>query len=244
MLKKNPLVVFGIIGGIIIFILALPYLGLMFFNLFLTVTMKIGDLKVAHEMDRHLEEKYDLNFHVSSDSNGFVGTDFTAYPWRNMKLKFSVKENKQGKYVDYFLDAIYKKDINTALERYPLLKNDEAVRVMIYFDVNATVGKKFDFSDGYPDLADSPIPLTIKISNSQNLEEIDREAVLTYLKTSMKMVQEEKLPNHQITSTITVDAGEVVHYYTYTIPREAYSSFNTVEDMKEYEEVKSVKRQS
>ncbi|MCF6138844.1 hypothetical protein [Pseudalkalibacillus berkeleyi] len=258
---KKGLKTIGILAGVLIVV---PIIGYLLFMFIIMTDHNTEERKSANKVEDYLEKKYNIPFHVKYEYTQFVGSTIAANPINNSGLTFLVKKNRQGKYVDHFLDALYKEDIDSAIERHlswqsdeapvekkeidpalehhPNLKDNDTVRVMVYFDPNASVGKKFDFSEGYPDLIDIPIPLTIKV-NSDQKREIYRGAVFEYLHTTMSMIQEENLPNEQVTSTIMVDAGDVVHYYTYKIPRESYNRFTSVVDLKKYEKVKSVKRQ-
>ncbi len=237
---KKAFIIGSISIAIVLFILALPFLGFMF-SVFVNTVSEEYQLKKAAE--DHLEQKYQMNFTVDAEVNTFVGSEITAHPVKRPSYVFPVKKNRQGKWVDYFFDAVYKEQIKEAVSKYPSLEETDTQYLQMFFNANASLGKTYTL-DEYPNLkiSDSPIPLTIKLSILQK-DEINRKVVLDQFQQVINMIENENLPNEELISTVSVDTPEIHYYYNYKIPRNEFASLKTIEDLKKYEEVKPVKKQ-
>ncbi len=227
--------------GVLLYIAAQPIIGVasMFFD-FLG-SQAAQENRTEEEVENYLQQKYNLSFNTDVKVDGFVSTNMTAFPEKDPSYTFPVKKHKD-QYIDYFFDAIYKEDIQSALKRYPKLEWDQPWKLSLFFDPLASIGQTFNYKDTYPKLSESPIPLTVKISSNLEAEGLNREEVLGKFQEVIRFLQEESIPHQEFISTIQVDAPDYYYYYNYTIPKEAFSDLKTVENLKSFENVKVVKQ--
>ncbi|MCF6138846.1 hypothetical protein [Pseudalkalibacillus berkeleyi] len=237
------IVFFFVLGGVLLYINALPIIDMTsnLFNIFSSAVNK--ETNIENEVEEYLENKYNLQFKVNADVDFEQGTSIAAYPVNESSYIFSVEETKNGTYMDNFIGSLYKHQIISALKRYPTLSNNDSIRIITQFDPKATMGKTYDFHIAYPSLSDRLAVPYLKLSGNQEGDDINREEVFEWLKSMITFIQKENIPHNELNATITVKAPDVYYYYTYTIPKDAFPKFQSIEDIKAFEKVKAVKPQ-
>lgn len=225
-MEVKPRVIIGIILLIVLLIMIKPVVGLFSFPL----TDRLQGIKTNTEVEAYLEGKYHTEFDVKAKVSSMVGRDVTASPKGNPELTFDV----QGPpYKDDFLDVYYKGQIEKALNDYPYLKNDNSLKLKIFFNQN----DQLNLENGLSGLSAIPGKPTLVVSTKQQYgERKNREEALKTLQNVIHFVQSEKMSLKQIKATISVYTPEKAYQYEYVIPEAAFESITSVESLRTYED--------
>ncbi len=220
--------------GIILVLILLPFIGVGLLLAFFSIDVNVGERFTQWDVQGYLKDKYQIPFYVEVEEHFSLGTQISATPMKNTTYEFKVEKDGNGSYNDNFLHIFYERELTEALENYPDLSS---ARIKMFLKDK---GEKFDFSETFPDLAN--ITPTFNVTKLQK-GEINREKVLDSLKEVMLFIEKEKIQIEELNLSVEVDANKLYHYISYLIPKEALSQIDTVEKLKNYETVKTVKRQ-
>ncbi|WP_246942804.1 hypothetical protein [Bacillus pinisoli] len=243
-MKKRVLLIFLVLFVGFLFFLALPYLSVILFSLFVGLGDNKDELQTKKEVEVYLEEKYQMEFNIDVKINSLgAGTEISAYPTIESSYIFDVEKIADKTFEDNFLGEIYKREIDLAVEAYPYLKEKEHLNIKLFFNKEKLKEKKFNFQESLPKLNNIPINPKLVVSDKQVSDEIDRKEVIKTLQEIIEFIKQENILVDEITATVTVESTELYYYYHYLIPEKAFSSLTTTEDLRLFEKVEVIKPQ-
>lgn len=213
-----------------IFIIGIAILG---YTLFYGIPFKKAI--VAKELETHLEEKYEMDFHLQKAHYNFVDGNYNGifYPEAQEELVFlAEKRNRNGGYYDEYPEAIWQTQLTQDLTPIVNQHFDEYEELMVLI----SGGASYEMQTGkeIPHYKEAPeyIHLVIKSSEKWSLESEKKEAESLY-----NLIQELQKQNIALDISLYFNDEEGLNDSEKPFSHEIYVTFRDLANIRSIEDV-------